>query len=232
MESATSLPARRSVRGLVIKLGALALVGAVLAVLVLRGVDVRALVEEGLALARQAGPGIFFVAMAILPAVGAPVSPFTLSAAPLFAPVIGLGWVFVATFAAIAVNVLLCYAMAAWAVRPVLEKLVMRLGYTLPRIPPSMHRDWTVLIRVTPGAPFFVQSYLLGLARVPLRIYLVVSLTVSWAYSAAFIVFGDAVVQGEGRRIVLGVSLLIVVVVGVQLVRKHLARRKARELAE
>ena len=63
-----------------VKLGLAAAAALVAAVLVLRGLDYRALEEEGLRLIRGAGPWTFFAATAVLPAAGAPLSVFTLTA--------------------------------------------------------------------------------------------------------------------------------------------------------
>ena len=204
------------------------LVGVAMAALVLlRGVDVRGGLDQVMPVVRDAGPWVFFGAMAVLPAVGFPMTPFTLSAGPVFGPVMGLGGVITAAFAAIAVNVMIGYAMARWVMHPVLEKLVVRLGYRLPRVPADQYWDWTILLRVTPGPPFFVQNILLGLAHVPVRIYLIVSLGVAWAFTVGIIVFGDALMQGKGGRVLFGVMCVVMVGVGVKLVRKHLAKKRA-----
>ena len=48
-----------------------------IAVVVARGVDVRGLLERVMAVIRQAGPAVFFGAMALLPAVGAADKPLS-----------------------------------------------------------------------------------------------------------------------------------------------------------
>jgi len=222
------VPRARISAGLLVKLGLLAAVVGAVGLLALRGVDVRGGVESALDWVRAAGPWTFFLAMAILPALGFPVSPFTLSAGPVFGPVMGLGWVIAASFAAITVNLIIGYSLARWAMHPLLERLMLRLGYKLPQVPPDQFRDWTILMRVTPGPPFVVQNFVLGLARVPLRIYLTVSVIVCWSYTLGFIVFGDALVQGKGRMAFLGALLLVAAITGLQLLRKHFARKRAR----
>jgi hypothetical protein len=42
-----------------------------------------------------------------------------------------------------------------------------------------------------------------------------------------FLVFGDALNQGRGKLILLAVLLLAALVVGIQLLRKHMAKKKA-----
>ena len=224
-------PAFRLGRGTLIKLAVLGIVALGGGLMLLKGVDVRGAIDQMLEIVREAGPLAFFGAMAILPALGCPMAPFTLSAGPVFGPVMGIGWVIAAAFAAMLGNILLGYSLARWVMHPPLERLVLRLGYKLPRIPAEQYWDWTILLRVTPGPPFFVQNILLGLARVPMRIYVTVSVLVAWSYTAGFVIFGDALIHGEGRKAVFGVVFLVVVICGVQLVRKHFARKKAAAAA-
>ena len=92
-----------------VKLGGLALVLLAGAVLIMQGYDVKGAIQQGLELVRGAGPAVFFLAMAILPALGVPQMAFILSAGPLFGPQLG-----------IAVVVLLALsAMTCWMRRPV-----------------------------------------------------------------------------------------------------------------
>lgn len=217
----------RPFKALVWKLATLAVVAALIAVLVASGSDWRGWIDESLAYVRDAGPWAFFGAMAVLPAVGFPLSPFTLGAAPAFGPTWGVLGVFVAACAAILINVMITYVLSRWLLRPWLEKLVRRLGYRMPEIGPDNYWDVSLLLRVTPGSPFFLQGCLLGLGRVPVRIYLVVSLAVGWSYALVFILFGDAIMHGRGRMLLGAAGMFIALAVAAHVVRKHLVRKKA-----
>lgn len=181
----------------VVKLGLVVVVLAVGAWLAMRHVDFAAQAARCVTFFREAGPAAFFMAMALLPVVGFPLSPFTLAAGPVFGPVMGLGNVILCTLLAVTVNVALSYWIAARALRPLVSYWVKRLGYTLPEVQP--HAAWPVilLVRIVPGPPFFLQSYLLGLARVPFGIYMLVSTVVPAAYLTATIVLGDALMRGD-----------------------------------
>lgn len=61
---------------------------------------------------REAGPAVFFVAMALLPAAGFPLLAFTLAAGPVFGPTLGTGWVIVWSLTAVVINLLLTYWLA------------------------------------------------------------------------------------------------------------------------
>jgi len=221
-------PASR--KGLLIKLAVLGAIGLVGAVLIWRGIEVKGLLVQGMALIGSAGPWVFFSAMAILPAFGAPQLAFALPAGPAFIPVWGRGGVLIAYGAAIAVNLALTYWLARYALRPLVARLLTRLGYRIPRIAPDEQVEVTVLVRVTPGTPFCVQSYVLGLGEVPFLTYMGVSWPVAMAYGIGFVLAGDALMRGEARMAIVGVSVLIVAVIAVHLLRKHYGKGRAQSV--
>lgn len=193
----------------------------VLALLIGRRAELHAVVDHAVARCRDGGPLVFFAAMAVLPAVGFPLAAFTVVAGPVFAPTMGVGEVVACSIAAVSVNVALCYWLATKAVRPLVLQGVRWLGYQLPEIPP--HAAWPIvlLVRIVPGPPFFLQSYLLGLAGAPFSVYLIVSVIVPSAYLAGTIVFTDALVRGD--RWAMAGAMAIFVVAGAIL---HQLRRR------
>lgn len=223
MPTAAETPAKKLP---VAKLAVGLLVVVAVAVVALRGVDVRGTIDRGLVLIREAGPLAYFSAMALLPAVGVPVSVFTLTAGSAFGPTLGMPLVVILCVAAVTVNLVLTYFLARRALRPLLEKGLNRLGYRLPEVAPENMTDLTIIVRVTPGSPFPVQNYLLGLARVPFGRYLLVSVVVQAIYTPAFVLFGDALLHGKGKRVMIALSLLVVAIVLTQWARKHYARKK------
>jgi len=179
-----------------------------------------------LARVAAAGPVVFFGAMAVLPAVGVPNSPFALAAGPVFGERLGLPLVTLLGLAAITVNLSLTYWLARRWLRPVCARLLARFGYRLPEVDTGDVTDLIVLIRVTPVLPFFVQNYLLGLADVPFVRYLIVSIAIQGSLNVAFIWFGDALNHGRGGRAITSVLLIAMLVVGTHLLRKHYGKKK------
>jgi uncharacterized membrane protein YdjX (TVP38/TMEM64 family) len=219
--------APRPNRALLLKLAVAGLVLLVAAVFVARGLDLKTLLAQGLELIRGAGPVVFFTAMALLPAFGAPLSAFSLTAGPVFVPTLGLGLVIFIALSAITFNMALSYWLARWAFRPLIEKLFRRLGYNLPRAAAGDEVDLIVLLRVTPGVPFPVQNYLLGLAEVPFGKYLLVSCAIQLPINAAFIAFGDALLSGRGKVALITLSVILALMAGTQLLRKHYGKKRA-----
>ena len=187
--------------------------------------NVRLSIDEGVNLLRAAGPLAFFSAMAVLPAGGAPISIFNLTAGTAFAGQLGMSGVLAAAGLAIAVNLALTYWLARYALRPWLEQMISRTKYQIPVVVAAEHAEITLLVRITPGPPFFLQSYLLGLAEVRFATYLWISWLITFIYSTGVIVFGDAILHGKGKVAFFGLSLLVAVALGVHLLRKHYGKK-------
>jgi uncharacterized membrane protein YdjX (TVP38/TMEM64 family) len=207
----------------------LAVVGAVLAaaaVLVIRGVDVPALINRGMDLIRRVGPVAFFLAMAVLPTAAVPFSLFTIPAGEAFAPQLGLGTVIAIALVVLAVNLALSYWVARYALRPVLTRLLQRYGYAVPRVTPDNALAVTLVMRLTPGPPYVVQCYVLGIAEVPFGLYMIVSWLCQAPWVVGFIVLGQGLLNGNFIVAAKGLGVLVVLVVAVQWLRKKYAKRE------
>jgi uncharacterized membrane protein YdjX (TVP38/TMEM64 family) len=172
---------------------------------------------------RALGAPVFFFAMALLPALGFPLLPFALAAGPAFSPVLGVPGVVGCVILAVAVNVTLSYLLAATVFRKGVLRLLQRFGYSLPD--PSRHSAWlvTLLVRVAPGPPFWVQSYALGMVRVRFGAYLLVSILVPAGYLTGAVVLGDAMLQGRARDAMLAAGLVFLAGAGLYFLRRKFA---------
>jgi uncharacterized membrane protein YdjX (TVP38/TMEM64 family) len=210
-----------------IKAGVLGVVVLGAGILVLRGVDFRMLSEQMIVVIRDAGPWVFFGAMAVLPAIGAPLMAFTMTAGMAFASQMTMGGVLVATLGAIGVNIALTYWLARRVVRPVLEILLKRFGYAVPRVTADNALSIALLVRLTPGPPFFLQGYILGLAEVPFRLYLLVSWLCVLPWAVGAVVLGRGLFDGNFKVVAMGLGVIIAAVAAVQLIRRKLAKRES-----
>lgn len=185
-----------------------------------------ALVQRTVEYLRTMGAPVFFLAMATLPAFGFPLLPFAIAAGPAFAPELGVAGVIGCAVGAVAMNVALSYVVAARLLRGPVHAVVRRFGYVPPVLDPRQGWLVTLLVRVVPGPPFWVQSYALGLLRVPFRAYLVVSTLVPAGYLSAAILLGDAVLQGRPRQALLAAAVFGVAAAGFALTRRWLAHSR------
>jgi len=210
----------------VVKLGLVAAALGVGAVAVLRGADGPALVERGMAMIRSVGPVGFFAAMAVLPTVAVPMSLFTITAGEAFAAQMSLGGVIAVALVVLALNLALTYWAARYALRPALTGLLKRYGYSVPRVTPDNALAVTLLLRLTPGPPYAVQGYVLGIAEVPFGLYMIASWLCQAPWVVGFIVFGQGLLKGNFVLAAKGLGVLVVVVIAVQWARKRFAKRE------
>lgn len=210
----------------VVKLAVGVVVLAVLGLLVVRGLNLPALVERGLGLVRSGGPGLYFLTMAVLPALGFPLLIFTIPAGEAFAAQLTLPGVIALVLLTVAVNLTLTYWLARYAFRPLLTRLTKRYGYEIPKVTRENALTITLLVRLTPGPPYALQGYLLGLAEVPFVMYMTVSwlCTLPWAVGA--VVLGQGILNGNFKVAVVGIGVIVAAVAAVHLVRRRLAKRE------
>ena len=188
--------------------------------------SVRLAIDDGVNVLRSAGPLTFFSAMALLPAFGFPIIVFNLTAGSAFGEQMGLAGVIAAAGLAIAVNLALTYWLARFGLRPWIEQLISRTKYKIPQVMAAEQAEITLLLRITPGPPYFLQSYLLGLAGVRFATYMWISWVIATAYATAFIVFGDAILHGKGKVAFIGLSVLVALALGIHLFRRHYGKKR------
>jgi uncharacterized membrane protein YdjX (TVP38/TMEM64 family) len=166
---------------------------------------------------RGADPLLILLALAILPLFGAPVSVLWVLTGASLGPWKGFGVAIAGTM----INMSLAWLLANRVFRRWLEAFLQKRGYQIPRAEPADYVKLTLALRIIPGVPLFVQSYLLGLANVPYRIYLPVSMPPQIAYAAGFILFGDSLIHMRGGGILAAACLLVAVGLLVKLARRY-----------
>ncbi len=165
-------------------------------------------------------PVIFFIGMVVFPLFGVPISPFY-----ILSIVYGVWFsILILTFGII-LNVSLSYWIASGYLRPFIEQLIKKWDYSIPIVPTSEYARVTFITRIAPGVPLFVQNYLLGLARIPFKIYLVISWAVQAAYAIAFILVGQSLFSGNSGMAIAGISLLIIIIFVTKILKNHYAKQ-------
>ena len=187
----------------------------------IRAIDIRAMVEW----IKAFGAIPFFAAMAILPLLWAPVSPFLIVAGAAYDLPVALG----GCGLALAINMAISWLLAGKLFRPAFERLVHRFGYSVPEVTPKTMISIAVLLRITPGLPFPLQNYLLGLAKMPFAWYMAISVPLTLTMASSIIIFSDAILKGNKTVVMLAVGLFIALGL---IVRQARARLKRKSLAE
>ncbi|MBX3742179.1 MAG: VTT domain-containing protein [Akkermansiaceae bacterium] len=168
-------------------------------------------------------PWLLFGALVVLPALPIPTGLLLLLAGTVWRdrPVVAC----MICLAALALNMSWTYWLAAGAGRKLIVKLLAWMGMKVP----ELHEDnqlWVILlVRLTPGFPFFVQNYVLGLLKVPFRLYLGVSLACNGVLSIGVVLGAAGLADRNWMPLVAGAAFLITGLVLVCRIRQRLRNR-------
>lgn len=218
LTSIVDLNRRLSRAMIIVALGGLILV--VAAVIFWRA-ELKTGIEWSVGTLREAGPLAFFAGMAVLPAIGFPLAPFVVAAGPVFGPALGRTGVVACSIGAVALNVTLTYGLTTTALRRWVGQWVQRLGYRFPQSSTGSAWQIVVLVRLAPGLPFWVQSYVLGLLKVRFVPYVTMSVAIPACFVVGTVLGGDALVRGEGKIALLALAIIGFGAAGIQLWRKR-----------
>ena len=150
-------------------------------------------------------PILYVFGFGIVTAIPVPSSPLILAAGAFYGFWMGL----LVIAAGMLITLSLSYWLALYALRNPIEKLLRWRGYTLPEFPTSDTAHFVLLVRFTPGAPLVFINYLLGIARVPFKTYLIVSWPVIMLISIPFILAGSSVYEGNLSLVISGIFLIL-----------------------
>lgn len=167
-------------------------------------------------------PVWLFAALVVLPGLPVPTSALLFLAGGVWKerPVAACGICLVA----IALNMTWTYWAAAKPGRGLVERFLAAGSFRIPELPKGNDLRLTLLLRLTPGSPFFLQNYLLGFLRVPFRMYLPVSIGCNALMSIGFVLSGAGVADGNLKPLITGVALIVVGVVVVQWVKAKMLK--------
>ena len=152
-------------------------------------------------------PLVYFTTMALICILPVPISPFYVAAGPLFGFSTALLWI----APSIAANQLLAHHLTDGVLRPSFEALLSGRGYLIPK-PRSKSEEnlLTALIRVTPGVPYAIQNWILGLAGVERVRYLAISWPIQMLHATAWVLLGQSAFEGRMGVASLAIGLIIV----------------------
>lgn len=212
-------------------LGAALFVGcAVLGSAWLLGVDTRLVLNlwESIKTFLIKHPSVFFVAMVILPALPVPTSALQLTAGIIWRerPLMACSLCLVAMI----MNLSLTYWIAAGPARRLVEKLLNSTSYRLPELIRGDHIKLILILKLTPGIPFFIQNYLSGFFRAPFRLFLVVSILSNGIFGVGVVLSGVGIGDGKLIPAITGLSCIALSTLLTYLIREWLTKRKNRRV--
>jgi uncharacterized membrane protein YdjX (TVP38/TMEM64 family) len=165
-------------------------------------------VEAMVLFLKRAGPLPFYTALALLPAIGMPTTPFFIVAGMVFDPwVAALG-----NALAIAANLAVCWVIGHSALKSLLVAALRPTRYALPEASPKNPFRFTLIVKLAPGIPVFIKHYVLCLAGIPFLIYFQLSFLITFAYASTFFIVGDAIVDrdfGQSGLALLAIGALV-----------------------
>jgi uncharacterized membrane protein YdjX (TVP38/TMEM64 family) len=170
-----------------------------------------------------AHPLLLALALVILPGLPVPTSALLVTAGVVWRehPVLACG----TAVCALALNAVWTYAFAAGPGRRLVERMLARSSVRIPVLPRNDHLRLILILRLTPGIPFFFQNYVLGLLRPPFRLYLPVSLACNAPIVCGLVLSGAGLAGGRLMPLLVGISLVVLAAVIAQSARRWLKRR-------
>ncbi len=169
-------------------------------------------------------PVAFFTAMALIPLLPVPISPFYLTTG-VFPPEVAIPGILIS----IAVNFAISYWLARTFMRPLADRLFKRAGVALPQLPDRRSRIlFAVFLRIC-GTPYTLQNYIIPLSGLGFRDYMLYGLPFQYAPALAMMFLGDALIKGQARGALIAIGVLAALGIGTKLARDLMARRRQND---
>ncbi len=166
-------------------------------------------------------PLLLWLGIAVLPGMGFPISPLLMLSGAVFGDAMGMASTLAVAISAVILNMAWTYWVAAYPARKIAVRLLRHFGYEIPELPKHHHLKFAFIVRVTPGPPFFVQNYLLGLSGISFRVYMIASTIVHSIYCSGFLILGDSFTSGSYKTALVGLAVLVLAGVGIAWLRKR-----------
>lgn len=151
------------------------------------------------------GPWLFYLAFALLTLIGMPSTPFFViggAAFPLWQNLVG------ATIGMV-LHFTLAHLISSRWLRQTIRRLLEKRGIRPPNVEPGNEWKVALMIKFAPGVPMFLKSYLMGVAGIPLKVFMGVSLPATWIYALAFLTLGKSAMEGSSGWFFGAVALLV-----------------------
>ena len=188
--------------------------------------EARTLVEQAGAWLQRAPAPIFFAVMTLAIMAPVPATAFYVTAGPIYGVPQSLLWIALV----LATNALLVHAIGSSVLRPRLEAMVAGRGLRTPRLARrSDQLMFLAVMRITPGIPYFIQSWAIVLAGVDRARFVLISVVVQMFYATGFVVLGRSAFEGRLGGVVFAVAFLVAAGIAARRLHRRLAPRAPSE---
>ncbi|MEZ4333206.1 MAG: hypothetical protein R3F35_15705 [Myxococcota bacterium] len=169
---------------------------------------------------RRSPPALFFAAFVVASLLPFPIALFYMASGAAFGVGPSLLW-----FAgALVISNLLLHAGSRGVLHQAFQRLAARRGHRIPDFDSPLDEAlFILLVRLTPGIPYFLQNVILAAARLDLVRFVVLSVAIQMIYATGFIVLGRSAFDGSLVWLLAALAFLVALTVAARL----LARRRA-----
>ncbi len=172
---------------------------------------------------REAHPAWFFTALALLPAIGFPTTPFFMLAGATFSPLENT----IGITVSLGANVALSYWLANSGLRPVFLWLLKKCGREMPVLDNRSKVRFALLVKMTPGLPTFLKTYVIGMSGISFPLYFIICFSVTACYAFAFVILGDSLVERDIGSGALSIGIVLAIMAVLYLVRRKLKKPRS-----
>lgn len=171
-------------------------------------------------------PAIYFVAFIILPAFGFPLTLFYLTAIPVMGTQSAAYGILLA-WAAVGLNMTLTYLLARGILHPFIEWVIKHRHLSVPII--NRDNEWKIVaaMRLSP-IPFFLQNYVLALAKSHWKYYLWISILIQGSIGLAVMLVGESILSGGLGYVLLALFIFLLLNLLFDYIRKRLKRERSQ----
>lgn len=170
-------------------------------------------------------PLLAFLAVLFVAGLPLPLSPFLVLAGALYTHRYGLPTALLLCYSAMVLGMVWTYFVSAYPLHSLCQRVVALFSRKLPEIPEEHKSKVALIIRITPGIPFFVQNYFLGVSKVPFWKYLFIGMAVQALYTPGFVIGGGAIFEGKLGLALGAIALIIVMGITIHWLRSRMANK-------
>lgn len=157
---------------------------------------------------QEAPPIAYFSVVFIASLLPIPASVLYAGAGTLYGVPTTLLWI---AFTAVLANTIIFFICSSF-LRPTLIRLVEQRGHVVPTIDSDGDANLLIaFIRITPGIPYFLQNWIIGLSGVALVRSLAITLVIHMVYASGFVILGRSAFEGELGQVALAIALLVAI---------------------